>query len=156
MVMKKLALAGSAAALVCLMNSNADASLIGGIEFPDGAISFADELVSYTAGANVSGVWLDADQALGLPDYNGSTGAVSLGIGGELIVKFTNNSLTTSGNNTADIHIFEVGGVTEAFNLSISVDGISWIDLGNVSGQPTSVDIDGKAGVIAGTQYSYV
>ena len=39
MVMKKLALAGSAAALVCLMSSNADASPIGGIEFPDGAIS---------------------------------------------------------------------------------------------------------------------
>lgn len=155
MVMKKLALAGSAAALVCLMNSNADAS-IGGIEFPDGAISFADEVESYTAGANVSGQWLLSDSSLGVPDYDGTSGAVSLGIGGELIVKFTDNSLTTSGNSNKDLHIFEVGGVTEAFNLAISTDGISWIDLGNVSGQPTSVDIDGVAGVIAGTKYSYV
>jgi PEP-CTERM motif-containing protein len=156
MVMKKLALAGSAAALVCLMSSNADASLIGGIEFPDGAVSFADEVVSYTAGANVSGQWLLSNSSLGVPDYDGTNGAVSLGIDGELIVKFTNNSLTTSGNTNKDLHIFEVGGVTEAFNLAISTDGISWIDLGNVSGQPTSVDIDGVAGVIAGTKYSYV
>lgn len=156
MVMKKLALAGSAAALVCLMNSNAEASLIGGIEFPDGAISFADEVVSYTPGADVGNQWLLSDSSLGVPDYDGTNGAVSLGNDGELIVKFTDNSLTTSGNSNKDIHIFEVGGVTEFFNLAISTDGINWIDLGNVLGQPTSVDIDGVAGVIAGTKYSYV
>ena len=57
-----------------------------GIEFPDGAISFADEVESYTAGANVSGQWLLSDSSLGVPDYDGTNGAVSLGIGGELIV----------------------------------------------------------------------
>ena len=104
----------------------------------------------------MSGQWLLSDGSLGVPDYDGTNGAVSLGIGGELIVKFTDNSLTTSGNSNKDLHIFEVGGVVEAFNLAISTDGISWIDLGNVSGQPTSVDIDGVAGVVAGTKYSYV
>jgi len=86
--------------------------------------------------------------ALGLPNYNSATGtgAVSLGSFGTLIVRFVDNSLTPSGNATADRHIFEIGPEVDVFNLSISVDGITWIDLGNVSGQPTSVDIDGRRG----------
>jgi hypothetical protein len=154
--MRKLVLAGSAAALLCVMSSNAEADIIGGIEFPDGAVSFADEVASYAAGANVGAGWNDPTDALGVPDYNGSTGAVSLGIGGVLVVRFTDNSLTTSGDATPDLHVFEIGGVTEVFNLAISTNGIVWIDLGNVLGQPTSVDIDGKAGVVAGQKYSFV
>ena len=154
--MKTLALAGTFAVLMMTLSSNAGADIIGGIDFPDGAISFADEVVSFDIGTNVSGVWADPEDSLGVPDYNGATGAVSLGIGGTLIVKFTNNSLTTSGDATPDLHVFEVGAVTEFFNLSISTNGINWIDLGNVLGQPTSVNIDGVAGVVAGTQYSFV
>jgi hypothetical protein len=158
MVMKKVGLAGAAAALVCLASSNADADVIGGIDFPDGVVSFADQVHSYTAGTNVSGNWLNSSYAVGVPDYNAAaaTGAVSLGIGGELILRFIDNSLTTSGNNTPDIHVFEIGGNIERFNLSISTDGLAWIDLGDVLGQPTSVDIDSKAGVIAGTKYTWV
>ena len=66
------------------------------------------------------------------------------------------NSLTTSGDATADLHIFEVGSAVEIFNVSISQDLITWIDLGDLSGQPTSIDIDGVAGVVAFAQYSYV
>ena len=73
-----------------------------------------------------------------------------------VILQFLDNSLTTSGNATPDLHIFEVGDLTEIFNLAISTNGLNWIDLGNVLGQPTSVNIDGVAGVVAGTQYSFV
>jgi len=137
-------------------SANAAPITIDGITFPDGALSFADAVVSYTPGTGVSAPWNNPAESLGLPDYTGSDGMVSLGTGGTLIVRFTDNSLTTSGNSTPDLHIFEVGAVTEFFNLSISTDGISWIDLGDVLGQPTSVDIDGRPGVVAGTQYSYV
>jgi hypothetical protein len=94
--------------------------------------------------------------ALGVPNYNGTTGAVALGDFGVLILQFLDNSLTTSGDATPDLHIFEVGDVTEIFNVAISTDGLGWIDLGNVLGQPTSVNIDGVAGVVAGAQYSFV
>lgn len=156
MVMKKLALAGTAAAMLFLSSAKADASLIGGIEFPDGPVSFADAVFSFTPGPDVAGFWLDPNNTLGVPDYTGSSGAAALGNGGELILRFTDNSLTTSGDNTPDLHVFEVGAVTEFFNLAISTNGVNWIDLGNVLGQPTSVNIDGVAGVIAGTQYTWV
>ena len=123
-----------------------------GVTFPDGDISFADEVVSFAPGDDVAAPHLDSSQVLGAPDGN----HLSLGDDGTLVVRFTDNSLTTSGDAAPDLHIFEVGAVVEVFNVSISQDGISWIDLGDLSGQPTSIDIDGVAGVIAFAQYSYV
>lgn len=135
----------------------AHAVLIGGIEFPDGADSFADSVYSYFPGDNVGPGYDDPDAALGIPDYSGANNtAVSLGINGYLILQFTDNSLTTSGDNTADLHIFEIGGAIEWMNVAISTDALSWIDIGNVLGQPSSIDIDPIAGVTLGTLYSYV
>jgi hypothetical protein len=37
--------------------------------------------------------------------------------------------------------------VTEFFNVAISTDNFSWIDLGDVLGQPSGIDIDSIAGV---------
>jgi len=129
---------------------------IGGVEFPDGAISFADSVVSYSKGSNVGSGWDDPNSALGVPDYPGTNTAVSLGVGGELVLQFTDNSLTTSGNDDDDLWIFEIGGVTEYFNVGISTDNSTWIDLGNVLGQPTGIDIDSFAGVVQGAFYSFV
>jgi len=42
------------------------------------------------------------------------------------------------------------------FNIAISQDLVNWIDLGDLSGQPTSIDIDAVAGVVQFAQYSYV
>jgi hypothetical protein len=142
--------------ILLITAGNARAIPIGGIEFPAGAVSFADLFVSFVPGADVGAGWNDPLDALGIPDYNGTSGAVSLGEGGSLILRFTDNALTTSGDATADLHVFEVGAVTEFFNLSISTDGVSWIDLGNVLGQPTSVNIDGVAGVVSGALYTWV
>lgn len=128
-----------------------------GVDFPDGSISFADAVVDYSLGSDVAAPWNDPENALGIPDYDGTGNtAVSLGEGGWAIFQFTDNSLTTSGDDTADLHIFEVGGVTEWFNVQISIDASSWIDLGNVLGQPTSIDIDPIAGVTLWEKYSYV
>lgn len=145
--------------ITCLLSltTSAWAIPIGGIEFPDGSLSFADAVYSYTPGSNVGPGYNDPNGALGIPDYSGANGtSVSLGIGGNLVLQFTDNSLTTSGDNAADLHIFEVGGVTEWMRVAISTDAVSWIDLGNVLGQPSSIDIDPIAGVTLGTLYSYV
>ena len=144
--------------LYCIAPLKSSAVLIGGVDFPDGAVSFADAVASYTPGTGVGAGWNDANSALGLPDWTpGSTGtATSLGIGGSLVVQFVDNALTTSGDATADLHIFEIGPAVEAMNVAISIDGITFIDLGNVMGQPTSLDIDGAAGVTQGTLYSFV
>ncbi|MBN2316998.1 MAG: fibro-slime domain-containing protein [Sedimentisphaerales bacterium] len=104
----------------------------------------------------MGGNYADPIDALGIPDYSNNKGAVSLGDGGELILQFTDNSLTTSGDEKPDLHIFEIGGATEWMIISISTDVISWIPLGELRGQPTSIDIDNVTGVVTGNKYSYV
>jgi hypothetical protein len=80
---------------------------------------------------------------IGIPDYSGNNfTAVSLGDGGSLVLQFTDNSLTTSGDNTPDLHVFEVGGAVEYMKVFISADASNWIELGDVLGQPSSIDID--------------
>lgn len=135
-----------------LISFSANAQIIGGIEFPDGAVSFADAVTTFLPGPDVGAPHLDPARALGIPNGN----HVSLGDGGTLILQFIDNSLTTSGDATPDLHIFEVGAVVEIFNLAISRNQQNWIDLGNLSGQPTSVDIDGVTGVVAGEEYNFV
>jgi hypothetical protein len=148
--------------LTLLSVQNAGAALIGGIEFPDGALSFADEVVSYSPGSDVGSNstrnWANPEAALGVPDDDGvkAESVVSLGDGGVLILRFTDNSLTTSGDSIADLHIFEVGAVVERMNIAISTNNADWIDLGFWSGQPASIDIDSISGVVDGELYSYI
>lgn len=123
-----------------------------GITFPDGDISFADEVISFNPGPDVAAPHDDQNLVLGAPDGS----HISLGDNDSIIVRFSDNSLTTSGDATADLHIFEVGARVEVFNIAISQDLVNWIDLGDLSGQPTSIDIDAVAGVVQFAQYSYV
>jgi hypothetical protein len=139
-----------------VVTTGASATTYGGIEFPDGPSSFADAVVSYSPGSDVGGNFADPTSALGIPDYGSSTGATSLGDGGELVLQFTDNSLIASGDINQDLWIFEIGSATESFNVAISTDNSNWIDLGDVGGQPTGIDIDSIAGVTAGVFYSYV
>jgi hypothetical protein len=122
------------------------------VTFPDGDISFADEVISFNPGPDVAAPHDDQNLVLGAPDGS----HISLGENGSIIVRFSDNSLTTSGDATADLHIFEVGARVEVFNIAISQDLVNWIDLGDLSGQPTSIDIDAVAGVAQFAQYSYV
>ena len=156
-ITKTLTALAASSLLYCFSPSQSSAVIIGGIDFPSGATSFADAVSSYSPGTNVGPGWNDPNTALGTPDFTGGPNrTVSLGTGGSLVLQFTDNALTTSGDATHDLHIFEVGSVVEAMNIAISEDGITFIDLGDVSGQPTSLDIDGVAGVTGGTLYSFV
>ena len=145
--------------LVFGISVSAEAELIGGVEFPDGENSFADAVVNYSRGGGVSNQNADPSTALGVPDYPNGTagekGCVPLGYYGSITLQFTNNALTTSGNDALDLWIFEAG-VIEPQAVSISTDGSSWIDVGQVGGATSGIDIDQFAGVVVGESYSYV
>ena len=96
--------------------------------------------------------------SLGTPDHANDNGYTSLGDEGSLVVKFTDNSLTTSGDATKDLWIFEIGGAVEQSNIAISTNGIDWIDLGPLNGGTRGIDIDAfiGSGVTLGARYSYV
>ncbi|WP_310474854.1 PEPxxWA-CTERM sorting domain-containing protein [Sandarakinorhabdus sp.] len=132
----------------------AQATIIGGVEFPQGAISFADQVVSYnpafgggnTPSANHQGAF----NALGVPNYAGVNGCasqaacsfVSLGDGGRLVVRFTDNVLTGSNSSAFDLWIFEVGPDVEATFVDVSADGIAWSSVGAVGGSTRGINID--------------
>jgi hypothetical protein len=125
----------------------------GGTDFPQGAVSFADALVSYApviqsgeptapnrGGANV----------LGLPDYTGGGGCTdastcefaTLGDGGSVTVRFTDNALTGSDSADLDLWIFEVGPDVEDTFVEVSADGTTWSPVGKVFGSTAGIDLD--------------
>ena len=160
----KSLLALFAAAAVYLL-SPLSASLaedFGGIEFPEGVVSFADEVIDYDAAAGGGSVptdpnFLDPREALGAPDYLRSTerGSVSLGDGGYIVLKFSDNKLTGSDTDEADLHIFEVGTQTEQTFVEISPDGTTWHSVGKIIGATSSIDID-AFGFTSQDEFSYV
>src|ERR1035437_9956085 len=68
----------------------------GTVTLPQGDISFADTVISYKVG-NPAPIKHNANpkDAVGVPDFNADSisGFVSLGVGGELVLAFTNNAL---------------------------------------------------------------
>jgi hypothetical protein len=131
----------------------AAAVLIGGIEFPAGNVSFVDEVVSFSPvidRGEPTPPHLNPFKTLGRPDYPmGNTCAnpdtcwfASLGVGGSIVVRFTDNSLTGSGNGNYDLHVFEIGPDIEDTFVDISRDGIEWFPIGKVLGSTASIDID--------------
>lgn len=159
--MKTVAIAFSLlAASMFLSLNNAAATAYKGIEFPAGAVSFADRVISYQTGTGGVGNGYDnPGNALGTPDYLLAPGNtyVSLGSGGSLVLKFTDNSLTTSGTSAADLWIFEIGGF-EATEVFISRNGSNWIDVGATTNAMRGIDIDAFAssGVLPGSRYAFV
>ena len=135
--------------MITLMLVPASAETYSGVEFPDGAASFADEVISHQLNGGAAGD--DITSALGIPDRR----STSLGAQGFIVLKFTNNSLTTSGNSDPDLFIYEAGNTDEYGNVSISEDGTNWIWVGVIN-RKTSLDIDGVPGIIAGSCYCYV
>ena len=136
----------------------ANAEIYGGVDFPSGAISFADEWIFYEPTSDVLAPYNDPASALGIPDYPPSSNYVSLGDEGILVLKFTNNSLTTSWDNSDDLWIFEVGGLSEPTSVDISTNGLDWINVGNTIGGTYGIDIDSyiSSGVVLGERYNYV
>lgn len=136
------------ASLGLLCSLSASAELFHGINFPGGVSSFADSVVSYDpafgGGAVPTATYQDTSQALGAPNYPEGTDPeyVSLGAGGRIVLKFTNNSLTGSGNSNQDLWIFEIGPDVEDTFVDISKDGSTWFSVGKVTGATKGVDID--------------
>lgn len=116
------------------------------IDLPLGTKSFADEVVSFKNGNPPStGVSANPHNCLGEPDFakHGDIFAhTSLGCGGELILKFTDNALIDK--QGADLYIFEVGVSVEPTSVSISKNNIDWVYLGAISGGMVSIDLAGR------------
>ena len=113
------------------------------VVFPQGDVSFVDEVVSYQAGdpAPLKAKHRNPSNALGVPDYQHNTGEgyLSLGCGGVLVVKFNDNALTDI--QGPDLHVFEVGTAIEPTMLEISSDNKHWIMIGDISGGRADIDI---------------
>jgi hypothetical protein len=134
---------GLAAMVMMLVGTRGvQAEDFGGVDFPFGEASFADQVVGYVPTGNVTpgGGFDDPLEALGAPDGE----FVALGnseviTDGELIVEFRDNFLVDV--EGIDLWIFEVGPVVEATDISISKDGVTWIELGRIDGSTSGVDI---------------
>jgi OOP family OmpA-OmpF porin len=116
------------------------------LTFPDGEISWADAVVSFTPGNPAASRSTDPKAALGEPDYQGTDDAqdeatyVSIGHGGALILKFTDNLLVDGDGQ--DLAIFEIGPEVEPMLIAISEDGTDWsTEVGRVEGATCTVDI---------------
>ena len=136
------------------------AETFGGIEFPNGAVSFADEVIDYNnmySGGPAPTLYLDPQTALGPPDYKPGTGkSVSLGRGGKIELKFVNNYLVNSGDDSYDLHVFEVGTLAEdtfvairptpdttnLLNPNDDLNGDGFYEIGKIYGATSSIDID--------------
>jgi len=126
----------------------AQTNVFGGVTFPNGISSFADRVISYepTFGGGVSPLdptHANPASALGAPDKaTNPNGAVSIGHGGRIVLEFSNNFLTGSGNANHDLHVFEIGSAVEDTFVEISKDGTNWTSVGKVFGGTDSIDID--------------
>jgi len=133
--------------ILILMSGTATSSfadIFGGVDFPDGARSFADRLIETVPGnpAATDPDGIDPTDALGPPDYVDPKGAVSLGRGGSITLMFQDNSLTGSGDTAYDLWVFEVGPDVEDTFVEISMDGLSWHSVGKVTGGTRGINID--------------
>lgn len=121
------------------------------VHFPKGAISFADEVVSYSPSIHnaPSRALRGENNILGEPDrlYNNactsrqSCSLVALGKGGQIELRFTDNILTGSGDERADLMVFGANANAK-LSVEISVDGQNWLLLEEIGGGDTGIDLD--------------
>ncbi len=126
-----------------------------------GAASFADSVISYDPGAPGEKTGDEPDlkhqktaSSLGIPNYDASrdTGSVSLGRGGCIVLKFSDNLLIDG--TGLDLAVFLSDSNSETVNVLISQDGIVYRSIGNVSKENPFVDIFPYAET--DTRYAYV
>jgi hypothetical protein len=113
----------------------------GGVVFPQGPVSFADKVVSYDpgygGGPEPDVTQQDARQILGVPKQ----GSMSLGNGGQMVVRFMDNKLVPSGDSRPDLYIYEVGGA-ETTRVEIKGNTGPWYSVGTATGYASGIDID--------------
>jgi hypothetical protein len=140
-----------AAAALALSAGSAHAVIFGGVDFPQGASSFADALTSFAPTVNngqPTAPHLVGTNALGAPNYDGATCTIasctyaSLGDGGSITVEFVDNRLTGSGSSALDLWIFEIGPDVEDTFVAVSKDGVTYTSVGKVFGATAGIDLD--------------
>jgi PEP-CTERM motif len=122
------------------------AATFGGVEFPQGLSSFADQVVSYDPvikNGQPTAPNRNFADTVGAPNYNGlASRYASLGDGGSITLRFVDNRLTGSGSSAKDLWVFEVGPDVEDTFVEISQDGVTWHAVGKVFGSTGGIDID--------------
>lgn len=113
----------------------------GRIFFPFGDISFADEVVSFHVGSPEPIEGYGPQNTIGIPDYSGEYEKkfTTLGYGGELVVKFTDNILYDI--DGPDLFVLEIGPAIEPVDVYISKNGDDWISVGRTGGGVSAIDI---------------
>jgi len=133
--------------LLTISSVYADPLLVQGISFPQGPVSFADEVLDYKVGGGSKHPFDKPDAVISLPNGNvckaNKCPSFSLGKNGFITIKFNDNYF---------------GEVVESTAVEISKNGKDWISVGKVEGATSGVDIDAyKAnGIIDDTKYYYV
>ncbi len=128
----------------------------GKVTLPQGDKSFADAVVSYTAGTGtISKSAQDPDVVLGPPDFSGNVNDgsfLSLGCNGSVVMQFTDNALIDG--EGFDLYVFEVGPRIEGMSLAVSEDGSAWTEVGDIEGGRAEVELAGQ--VPADTNFRFV
>lgn len=129
--------------------------------FSMGAVSFADSVIHYDPGALGEHTgdephlkYQNTVSALGMPNYDAEadTGFVSLGNGGCLVLKFTDNLLIDGYGS--DLYIFFSDTSEEEVDVLISEDGVRFRSVGTVTKQYPIIDIYKKSD--PGGRYPYI
>ena len=123
-------------------------SNLSDISFADEVISFKSEVKKEDVKSKEATFEIFNDPTTALGRHNSEWGKeiadfrddVSLGNGGELVLKFTDNALVGSNDSKADLWIFEVGSIDERVDVYISKDGDIW--------SPVGKNVDKEGGVI--------
>lgn len=127
----------------------------GTVVLPQGDKSFADAVVDRAVGTGTIEDSANNPQViLGPPDFSGNVNDgsfLSLGCDGTVILQFTDNALVDV--EGPDLYVFEVGPKVEGMTLSISEDGDTWVDLGDISGGRAEVDLAGLVSMDASYRY---
>ena len=139
----------------------ATAQEYGGVQFPEGAASFADAASFYPNDAvGIGPEYGYPEDAIGVPDYSQEqdTGYISIGNTpdrgeqSELIVEFIDNRLYNGPGD--DLVIFEVGPTVEDFEVSIAAGDGPWQNLGRVDAGAGLIDLQDYA--VEDIEYDFV
>jgi putative cell wall-binding protein len=109
---------------------------------------FADAVVRAGQGDPAATEEIDPAEALGPPDCPSDVVcSYSMGFGGDLVLEFTDNVLSGSGDDRPDLFVYEVGPLVEATRLEVSEDGVTFTPLyvgdePTVEGATATVDVD--------------
>lgn len=91
------------------------------------------------------------ENALGVPDYDGNDGELTLGGGGVVTLAFDVELYDGPG---LDVFVFEIADQVESTRIEVSADLRTWYEVGVSEGDFSGVDIAGK--VPDGFAFSYV